>query len=316
MIIDIFSHILPPKYYAAVMKKVKNDPFISVPSVIDLDFRLKIMDELKDISQVISIVGPPLETLVKPSYMVELARIANNELANIVSRHSNKFLAAIALLPFNDIESTLAEIDRAITDLGMRGVQIYTDINGEPLDSPKYIPIFKKMEDYDLPIFLHPIVKPWAPDYPNEKGSRYNLFVTVGWPHATSMAMMRLAISGILEKFPNLKLITHHAGGTIPYLSARINNSPYKYPHLRNKVIDSLHKFYNDTAVRGDKANLMCAYDFFDAEHMVFGTDFPMAGSVDMVKDTIRSINEMEIPNSHKLKILTENAKYLLKITI
>ena len=107
----------------------------------------------------------------------------------------------------------------------MKGIQMGTDLNGTPLDAPELMPIYERMAVCDLPIFIHPSRNCFAPDYPGEAESRYNLFSIIGWPHSTSMAMMRLAYGGVLEKFPSLKIITHHAGGTIPYLAKRIELS-------------------------------------------------------------------------------------------
>jgi aminocarboxymuconate-semialdehyde decarboxylase len=171
------------------------------------------------------------------------------------------------------------------------------------------------MAQYDLPIWIHPLKEMTEPDYPGEQGSRYGLAAIIGWPHATSMAIMRLAGSGVLEKYPKLKFITHHDGGTVPYLAGRIQNSPFKYENLTRPITDSLRLFYNDTAVQGNVPNLMCAYAFCGADHMLLGTDFPMVTS-DLVKESIRSVNEMTIPGAEKKRIFEENARKILKLPI
>ena len=124
---------------------------------------------------------------------------------------------------------------------------------------------------------------------------------------------MRIAGSGILEKFPRLKFVTHHAGGTVPYLAKRIELAPYKYPELNNPVIDSVRLFYGDTAVQGNTANLMCAYALFGADHMLFGTDFPYARP-ELVKATMKSINDMNITDTERTEILEENALKILNL--
>jgi predicted TIM-barrel fold metal-dependent hydrolase len=312
--IDIFSHILTPKYFKALEKKAPGGRIMTAPGLVDLDMRLKMIEELPGMKQVLTLAGPPLEILTGPEDNLELAGLANEELAETVRRYPDKFPAAIAAIPLNnDINTVLKEIDRAINDLGLRGIQIYTNVNGRPLDSPEFRPIFEKMEKYDLPIFLHPISIPGAQDYPGEQGSKYLLNTFVGWPHDTTMAMMRISGSGILEKYPKLKIITHHCGGTVPYLAGRIRHAPYKFEALTRPLIDSLLLFYNDTAVQGNTANLMCGYAFCGGDHLVFGTDFPMA-DLEMVKETIRSVQAMTIPEAEKQKILEGNAKRLLKL--
>jgi predicted TIM-barrel fold metal-dependent hydrolase len=314
IMIDIFTHILPAKYLKALEKKGPNARRSQSPGMADLDLRLKMMEEFPGMMQVLSVPDPALETLINPEDILELAKGVNDELAEIVRRYPDKFPAAIAMLPFNNnIDSTLGEIDRAVKDLGLRGVLICTNVNGKPLDSPEFMDIYEKMEKYDLPIFLHPRNKPAEHDYPGEQGSKYSLDVTVGWPHETTMAMMRLSGSGILEKYPKLKIVTHHCGGTVPYLVGRIRHAPFKYESLTRPITDSLLLFYNDTAVQGNTANLMCSYAFCGGDHLVFGTDFPLASS-NLVMETIRSINAMTIPEVEKKKIFEENARKLLHL--
>jgi predicted TIM-barrel fold metal-dependent hydrolase len=320
-VIDIFTHILPPMYREALEKLAARGRISSSRAeglqrsnavLLDVNLRLKVMDELPDIMQVLTMVGPPLEAIAKPEDTVDLAKIANDEMAELVAEHPDKFMAA-AVLPMNNLDAALKEVDRAINDLEMSGVQIFTSINGKPLDLPEFLPLYQKMAQYDLPIWLHPFKEMTEPDYPGEEGSRYGLAAIIGWPHATSMAMMRLSASGVLEKYPNLKFITHHSGGTVPYLAGRIRNSPFKYENLTKPIIDSLTLFYHDTAVQGNMPNLMCAYAFCGADHMLLGTDFPMVTS-NLVKETIRSVYEMTISGAEKKKIFEGNARRILKL--
>ena len=321
--IDIFTHILPPKYLEALEKLAAIGRISSSrveglrrsnPALLDVDLRLKMMNEFPDVMQVLTMVGPPLEDIAKPDDAVDLAKIANDNMAELVARHPDRFVA-VATLPMNNMDAALKELDRAINDLKLRGVQIFTSINDKPLDLPEFLPLYEKMSQYDLPIWIHPLKEMTEPDYPGEEGSKYGLAAIIGWPHATSMAMMRLAGSGVLEKYPNLKFITHHGGGTVPYLAGRIKHSPFKYENLAKPITDSLVLFYNDTAVQGNISNLMCAYAFCGANHMLLGTDFPMATS-NLVMETIRSVNEMPIPEVEKRKIFEGNARQLLKLPI
>ena len=321
--IDIFTHILPPKYREALerlaaIRRISLSRAESLqrsnPALLDVNLRLKVMSEFPDIMQVLTMVGPPLEAIAKTDDAVDLAKIANDEMAELVARHPDKFVA-VATLPMNNMDAALKEVDRAIIDLKLRGVQIFTSINGKPLDSLEFLPLYQKMAQFDLPIWIHPLKEMREPDYPGEQGSKYGLAAVLGWPHATSLAVTRLAASGVMEKYPKLKFITHHDGGTFPYLAGRIQNSPFKYENLTRPITDSLRLFYNDTAVQGNVPNLMCAYAFCGADHMLLGTDFPMATS-NLVKETIHSVNEMTIPEAEKKKILVENARQILKLPI
>lgn len=318
MVIDIFTHIVPPKYLASLEKasatgkipRYNSDAMgeTSVVGVSDVETRIKIKSEYGDIKEVLTLSGPFLETIAGPEHSPELAIIANDEVAEAIAKHPEIFIAGVACLPLNNIEASLREIDRAIKDLRLRGIQIGTDVDGKPLDMPEFMPIWEKMAQYNLPIFIHPSKNYFAPDYPGESESKYELFRIVGWPHSTTMAMLRLVYGGVLEKYPKLKFVTHHAGGTIPYLAKRIGGSDTGT--IPKPVIEYLKLFYNDTAVGGNTANLMCAYAFFGPGHLAFATDFPFG--LRNIGAILRSIEEMDIPDSEKDRILEGNARDIL----
>lgn len=335
MKIDVFTHILPPKYLEARDKKTAAGWMASkataysraVPTLYDLDTRFRIMDKYPDLVQVLTIATPPLEAITKPEDAVELAKIANDEMAELVMKYPDRFVAAVAWLPLNDVDASLKEIDRTINDLRFRGIQMCTDIKGKPIDAPEFMPIYEKMAYYDLPILIHPRREAVMPDYEGEEESKYLIWTRLGWPHATSMAVLRLVCSGILEKYPSLKFVTHHAGGTIPYLITRIGcvdnfnemRMGYRYEqHLSKTIVDYLRMFYNDTAVYGNMPSLMCAYAFCGADHMLFATDMPFDSQAGyrLVRETIRSVEEMDITDAEKKKIFEDNARRLLRLPI
>lgn len=307
--IDMFTHILPRNYASALGK------ITSVNSrLADLDKRFEGMDQLGETLQVLTLGQPPIEDIPDPEKAVDLARMANDGMAELVLKYPDRFAAATAALPMHDIDAAMKELDRAIGELHLKGLQVFTTVNGKPLDTPEFMPLYEKMAQYDLPIWIHPVSNNY-PYYPVEKDSSNDFDQGIGWPHATSMAMVRLAATGVLERFPNLKFITHHSGGTIPYLAQRIEFAPTGFKALSKPIIDSLRLFYLDTAVQGNTSNLMCANAFCGADHQLYGTDFGMAG-VSMVERVIRSINEMDIPEMDKRKIFSDNAKRILRLPI
>ena len=235
--IDAFNHILPKKYQAVLEQKVPNRDMSSnlsryaetVPTLLDLDARFRLMDSVEGYMQVLTLAAPTVESVASPEVAVDLCRFANDEMAELVEKYPDRFAAAIAALPLNDLDASLKEIDRAIRDLRLRGIQMYSDVNGMPLDAEALYPIYEKMERYNLPILIHPKRSPALPDYPGEENSRYRAWTKLGWPVASSMAMFRLVYGGVMERFPNLKIVTHHCGGVIPYLAAwgtRTSSSP------------------------------------------------------------------------------------------
>jgi predicted TIM-barrel fold metal-dependent hydrolase len=264
------------------------------------------MNRYPDVLQMLTVANVPLEKSVSPKDAVELAQIANDELADLVLKYPDKFFGAVACLPMNDMDAALKEAERAITKLRLKGVQIYCRINGEPLDTPKFKPLYEKMAGYDLPIWIHPTT--------NEKLD--NDIGIFSWPFETTSAMFRLVRSGVFVEYPNIKFIVHHAGAMVPFFAERIkwvmSLVPQPYPNLH----EHFRKFYNDTAVYGNTSALMCAYDYFGADHLLFGTDAPLGPRWGMVEDTIASIERMAIPDADKEKILKKNAVDLLKLAL
>jgi predicted TIM-barrel fold metal-dependent hydrolase len=333
MKIDIFTHILPEKYKEALYQKADSrfysgrwDHVIKgTPALSDLDNRLRLIEKYEGLAQVLTIASPALEESASPEDAVYLAKLANDEMAELTVKYPDKFVSAVACLPMNDMDATLEEVDRAINDLKFKGVQVYTPVDGKPLDSPEFLPLFEKMSGYDLPIWIHPARGRAIPDYRNEDHSKYYIYQMFGWPYETTVAMVRLVFSGMLEKYPGLKLITHHCGAMVPYFSERIVvGQDYAELHLNAKwkqalskpPIDYFRMFYGDTALNGNSAGLMCGYDFFGAGHIVFATDFPYDDEEGerFTREVIRAVESMTIPDEQKRMIFEDNARKLLHL--
>ncbi len=330
MKIDVFAHILPKRFLKTLRSKAGPGFYVSdvidgCPAISDTDMRFRAMDAYEGYTEVLSILQPPLEIIVGPEDAVELARIANDEMAELVTKYPDRFVSAAACLPMNDLEAAWKELDRAITDLHFGGVQIYSSINGKPLDSPEFLPLYEKMTHYDLPIWIHPVRENKVPDYPGEGSSKYAISSLFGWPYETTVAMTRLVYSGILERYPDLKIITHHCGAMVPYFAGRIESwqdiskvrlGGKDEANLTRRPLDYYRMFYNDTATYGNTSALMCCYAFCGAEHMLFGTDAPIddENGYRVLRDSIRSVEEMDIPDSDKQKIFEDNAKKLLRL--
>jgi aminocarboxymuconate-semialdehyde decarboxylase len=294
-------------------------------TLTDHNERIRILNKFEDLVQVLSVNLPPLEEVVQPKEAAELARIANDEMAEWVSKYPKKYITAIANLPLNNIDASMKEAERAIKKLKFKGIQIFTSIQGKPLGSEEFIPLYQMMADFDLPIWIHPLRRSSTPDYPTEKSSFHQIFSVFGWPYETTMAMTRLVFAGIFEKFPKIKFITHHCGGMIPYFADRIvvhyNNGLERlgqknFPGMTKHPIEYFKMFYNDTALNGSTSGLMCAYHFFGEDHLIFGTDMPYDienGGVS-IRQTIGAIEGMDIPESSKKKIYEDNARNLMHL--
>lgn len=322
--IDIYTHILPSKYKELLFKKARYCSYVALgnamPTLSDLDIRFNCMDKYEGLTQVLTVGSPPLEYVVDPKTAVELAKVANDEMAELAAKYPDRFVAAVACLPMNDIDGALKEIDRTIKELNFKGIQIWSPINGKPLDRPEFMEIYRKLAEYDLPIWIHPAKDSDIPDYPDEEKSKYMLYRTFGWPYETTLAMSRLVFGGVLEQYPDLKFVTHHCGGMIPFFAERLAlrqvEESESGTRLTRPPLDYFRKFYADTSVSGSTPALMCGYAFFGGNNIVFGSDYPYGKGTgeERMKRTIESVEAMTMPQSDKEKIFTTNAEKILHL--
>jgi len=331
LVVDAYAHISPPNYTERLRKDHSgfyNQILGTCPPLFDMEQRFRIMDLYPNIVQVLT-VGPvpSLEDFADPKQSAELARMANDEMAELLEKHRQRFVAAIALLPMNNFDAALKETDRAIMDLGFKGVYVHSNINGKPLDDPEFFPLFEKMAQYNLPIYIHPWRSDEHAEYPSEDMSKYMIASVFGWPYETTAAMSRIVFSGILEKLPNLKVVTHHCGGMVPYYAQRIvqhygqaeKRGALHIRKLSKTPLDYYKMFYADTAIHGNTPALMLACDFFGADRILFGADMPLGDyyfGFRSYRETINAIKAMDIPEDQKQMILAGNASKLLRLSI
>jgi aminocarboxymuconate-semialdehyde decarboxylase len=202
MKIDIGAHILPIGYKDALYKFSPTnfnlqDVINTLPTMYDLDHRFRVMDKFDGLMHVLTLSSPAVEEFSDGEKSPDFARLANDGMAELVLKYPDRFAAAIACLPMNNIDAALEEIDRAINELKFRGVQVNTPIDDKPLDSPEFMPIYDKMSQYNLPIWIHPMRTVDFADYRTEKRSKFMIFHVFGWPYETAAAMTRLVFSGV-----------------------------------------------------------------------------------------------------------------------
>jgi aminocarboxymuconate-semialdehyde decarboxylase len=331
--IDIYNHIFPKAYHEKMMEVAPTHADLGkrvrdIPMLVDLDERFRVMDMFgDDYRQILSVASPPPEVLADGQDATDLARIANDGMAQLVDRYPDRFPGFTATLALHDPEEATKEAHRAIRDLGASGIQIFTNVKGKPLDLPEYEPIFAAMTDYDLPIWMHPARGSNFPDYLSEKKSKYEIWWTLGWPYETSAAMARLVFSGLFDRHPKIKIITHHLGGMIPYFEGRVGpgwdqigtrTSDEDYfalkDSLKKRPFDYFKMFYADTAVFGSVPATKCGLDFFGADKVVFASDAPFdpeKGPM-YIRETIKIIDELDISDADRAAIYHGNAEKLL----
>ncbi|HLH95168.1 MAG TPA: amidohydrolase family protein [Xanthobacteraceae bacterium] len=328
--IDAFNHFFPKRYYDALLEtpagaKDLGKRVRGIPALSNLDERRRVVDMFEDYAQVLSLGLPPVERLWGPDRSPEMARIGNDGLAEIVANDRHRFVGYSALLPMNAPEAAAKEAERVLAN-GANAIQLATNVNGAPLDEPRFLPIFEVIAKSGKPILLHPARTREMPDYPSEKHSKYEICSVLGWPYETGVTLSRLVFSGIMDRFPDLKVIAHHLGGVIPYLEGRVahsfdqlgaRTSDEDYGALLKKLkkrpFDYFKGFYGDTAVEGARAATVCGLDFFGPEHVLFASDCPFdkEKGPGYIRATIAVIEQLGLTDAEKARICHRNAEQL-----
>lgn len=334
--IDVFCHCLPPAFCDAANRLLKQPLLMferaqKMPVMVDTEARLRMMDGFPGYHQILSLASPTVEAIATPEESPELARIGNDALCAMAAGYPDRFPGWIASLPINNPEAAMAETDRAVKELGAVGVQVYTNVKGDPLDQPQYLQVIEHAAEAACPIWLHPIRPITAADYPNEEVSKFDLWWALGWPYESSLAMARLVFAGLFDRWPELTVITHHCGGMIPMMEGRIESGlqllgTRNPPHLSDAVktdlkerpIDAFRRFHADTASFGSRAAIECGTSFFGLDRMLFATDSPFdpEQGPGYIRETLRAINEMNLTEDQRTAILSGNAERLLNLNL
>ena len=329
--IDIYNHVMPPSYLALVNKHCKEPGMVrrmnSLRMLWDMEARVEMLNAWPEVQQVITLAVPSPEMLGGPEESPGYARVANEGMADICRRWPDKFPTFVASLPMNNPAAALEEMDYAIEKLGAKGVQILTNVNGRPLDEPEIFQIFERItHKHKMPVWMHPTRPASKPDYANEDKSKYEIWQVLGWPVETSVAMSRMVFSGLLERLPELRLITHHCGGMLPYFAGRAEtlwaqmgsrgdgSEAAVLKSLSKPPIEYFKMFYGDTVLGGSSSALRCGLDFFGADKVVFASDCPFdpeEGPM-FIREGIRSIEDLDLNETDARKLYFGNAFKLL----
>jgi aminocarboxymuconate-semialdehyde decarboxylase len=327
MKIDVHNHFYPEKFLEKLEKEggsagltVEKDEWdrqllvqhgtrvvTLTPPMTDPKKRLEDMDRIGFDAQVLTLSIPSVD-IFSPDVGEDMARVVNDETAQICHEYPDRFMG-FATLPFLDPKRTLRELERCIDTLKFSGACIGSNINGMGLDNEILYPFYERMAAYGLPIHIHPRAPVDKVTYKD-----YRLGPMIGFEMDLCVAVIRIVMGGILDRFPNLKFIVSHLGGAIPYLAERVQNCYEAYPECQENISrpakEYLKMFYYDTVSFFEPA-LMCAYAFVGPERMILGSDYPhVIGDMD---EAITSIEGLNIPQADKEKIFSENLLKLMQ---
>ena len=325
MIIDFHNHFYP-KAYLDELKKAKGHASVETDSQrrllihyagdynivvgphIHLEDRLKAMDRCRVDMQVLTLTTPGVEC-EEPERGIRLAKLTNDEFGQIVEKHPNRF-TALATLPLQKPDAAVDELERAVEECGLKGAMLLSNINGEPLDSKRVIPIYEKAVKLDVPLHIHP-----TSPINHAAMDDYRLVPILGFGVDTTLAVLRLVFSGILERLPGLKLVASHLGGVFPYLRGRIDTGFQAYPECKVNISKPpshyLKQIWMDSLCY-DRDVLVSTYAFSGAEKILLGSDFPH--QIADLENAVERISQLNIGDNEKKRILGENAARLLKL--
>ncbi len=303
--IDCHTHLFP-KRYVKELEKLKipfgqtlSERFTSTPE------RISDMEKAGIDRQVISIAVPGVN-MSTPETAVHLAKLVNDETAKVTQR-DDRFIG-LASLPMLSPMEAVDELRRAVEDIGLKGAALFTNIGGKQIDLPEFWPVYRMASKLDVPVFVHPI----APVH-REVYDDYRLLSVLGFPFETTLAATRLALSGVLDELPDLKLVLSHLGGTLPSLVGRIDDGHRIFKSSQNKIrhIPShyLKKMYLDAASFYEPA-LRCALDFWGPDMLVLGSDSPY-GWVGELKRCVESVETLGLGAEEVDRIRHGNAEEL-----
>lgn len=325
MIIDILAHhvsrsvaemLETRKYYGedAIYRKDGKELAYPIQNA-DPEVRLRLMEKYGIDIQALSQTGSVLLGF-NAEESAEICRRSNSDNYTLCKAYPKKFVN-ICFISLLDMKSAMKELSRAIGELDCRGVTICTNQQGKGLDSPEYFPFYEEIVKQDLPLFLHPTH--WE-SYPLvEMDTGWRMMQIFGWPFDTTQAVWRLIFGGVMDRYPSLKVVTHHLGAMLPYFARRVEQNFNKF--LRDKLPRHINEywksFYGDTAMDGTVAAFPCGYAFFGPDRMMYGSDYPFGAEAgeDFIRSNLAGVKSMKIPAKEKTKILGGNAKKLLKIS-
>jgi len=317
MIIDIFSHhisrtvgqlIGKAKYYG------EGREFPYPHHNADPEVRLKLMEKYSIDVQALSQTTPVLLGFDAEG-AAEICRLSNNDNYALCKAYPDRFVN-ICIVSLLDMDSAMKELDRSINELDCRGVTVAANQDGKGLDSREYFQFYEKLVEHDLPLLIHPTHWESYPLVDMDKGWR--MMHVFGWPFDTTQAVWRLIFGGVIDRYPTLKIVTHHMGAMLPYFARRIeqNFNRFLREELPRHISEYWGNIYGDTALDGTVAAYPCGYAFFGPDRMMYGSDYPFGAEAgeDFIRENLLGVKAMDIPAEDMDKILGENAKKLLKI--
>jgi len=290
-VIDVHTHMLSEAYLGLLkkhgggykLKKVLGGqtgivkdgaPFMTLmPGMFDYEVRIKAMDAAGVDMAIVTLTSPNVYW-GSPKVSLQAARLVNEDMSRRQKEYPDR-IRFMCSLPWQHAKLAVAELRRACDELGAVGVMVLANIDGLSLTERRFAPIWREIDRRALPVLVHPSAPPGTAEL---DVMRYNLIASVGFMFDTSLAVARMIFDGFLERYPSLKLIAAHGGGTLPYIAGRLDicfeNMPACRERISNPPSSYLRKIYYDSVVF-QQESLELALKVGGAENVLYGSDYP-----------------------------------------
>ena len=325
-IIDIHNHYYPPEYLDALTRvgsslkitydadrnpvvHYPGDYNVMVPGHRDIAYRETVLEQYGDYHQVVSFTTPGTH-VETPKVAVTLAKIVNDAYAKVVAERGHRF-AALATLPLCDPAASVKEFERGVGTLGLSGAMLFSNINGMGLDDERFWPLYEAANDRGAALMIHPTSPVGV-----EAMTEYWLMPLNGFLFDTTLAAGKLVFSGVARRFPRIRCILGHLGGTIPYLAERLDRGYRAFKECRQHIdrppTEYLKtQFYYDT-VNFNLDALKLALAFAGPSHLLAGSDYPH--QIGSIPKMIESLRALPVSDADRAAIMGGNAAALLGI--
>jgi predicted TIM-barrel fold metal-dependent hydrolase len=327
MTIDAWTHLLSPSYVRHLEAGGGQGPgafLLAQRPLHDVEVRLRVVDAYPDYRQVLApIPFPHVAPGLSRAALAELVRANNEDMAQVVAGHRDRFAGFVAATPITDADAATEEAVRSVTELGALGVQLEADALNLPLHEERYDPLFAAMERLDAGVWLHPYRTPATPGLPADLAPLL-LWQVFGWTLDTTITVCRLVFAGIYERHPDLKLIAHHGGGLIPHFSGRVDlmeplsrldpSLGEALARLEKTPMEYLRMLYVDSALFGAPHAVRSIVEVFGSEHVLFATDAPFdgRGGAHFIPTTISDVETAVQDDAARAAIFAGNAERVL----
>jgi len=274
---------------------------------VDVEDRLAYMDRVGVDTHVVTLSGQVTPIWVEPGFGLAMSQVVNDAYAALQEKHPDRFVG-VAAVPLQDPRRALAELERAVGERGLRGVNLLANIQGKYLDAPEFLPFFERVQELGVPVLVHP-TDPGGVAAVDE----HALFAHVGYPLDTTVAIARLVFSGALQRLPRIPWIFYHGGGAAPYLRGRwdrgFRSGFPEAPGLSRAPGAYVASLYFDSLVY-DAGTLRYLVDVVGPDHVLMGTDYPYTLMAE--EDPVGSVHAVRgLAAADRARILGGNAARL-----